>query len=222
MTAQGKPLLLVTRILPRDVEPLLAGRFRLAISDTPLTADTVQQCRALAHADALVCAPGDRIDAAVLAHTRALRLVAAYSVGTDHIDPDALAAHRLPLINLPASSATATAEIAIFLMLAVSRPTRAGETALRTRQWHSWSPARFLGDSLAGKRLGIVGPGAIGREVARMAGAFGMQVHYHGRRPAARIVTPARYPPPAGRRRRAGRSDGTGGDARPAGSRSRG
>jgi glyoxylate reductase len=54
--------------------------------------------------------------------------------------------------------------------------------------WHGWSPGWMLGHRIHGKRLGIIGMGRIGLAVARRARAFGLQVHYHNRRPAAKRI----------------------------------
>src|SRR5262249_59769573 len=53
------------------------------------------------------------------------------------------------------------------------------------KNWAGWSPTWMLGHRIGGKRLGIVGMGRIGQAVARRARAFGLQIHYHNRRPVA-------------------------------------
>ncbi len=53
------------------------------------------------------------------------------------------------------------------------------------REWLGWSPTWMLGHRIGGKRLGIIGMGRIGQAVARRAHAFGLQIHYHNRRPVA-------------------------------------
>ena len=51
--------------------------------------------------------------------------------------------------------------------------------------WQGWSPTWMLGSRIWGKRLGIIGMGRIGSAVARRAKAFGLQIHYHNRKPVA-------------------------------------
>src|SRR5690606_14873687 len=57
-----------------------------------------------------------------------------------------------------------------------------GLEVLEHGEWNGWSPTWMLGKRIHGKRLGIVGMGRIGQALARRAGAFGMQIHYHNRR----------------------------------------
>ena len=56
---------------------------------------------------------------------------------------------------------------------------------LEGKNFTGWSPTWMLGHRLGGKRLGIVGMGRIGQAVARRAKAFGLQIHYHNRKPVA-------------------------------------
>jgi glyoxylate reductase len=58
-----------------------------------------------------------------------------------------------------------------------------GSAALQSGDWQGWSPSAFLGARVGGKKLGILGLGRIGIEVARRARAFGLEVHYHNRKP---------------------------------------
>jgi glyoxylate reductase len=72
----------------------------------------------------------------------------------------------------------ATAETAMLLILAAARRAGEGERLVRSGQWQGWAPTQLIGTQVSGKRLGIFGMGRIGREVARMARAFDMEVHY--------------------------------------------
>ena len=56
------------------------------------------------------------------------------------------------------------------------------------KNWPGWSPTWMLGHRIGGKRLGIIGMGRIGQAVARRARAFGLQIHYHNRRPVAPYI----------------------------------
>ena len=74
------------------------------------------------------------------------------------------------------------------LILAVSRRIAEGARVIPEGNFHGWSPTWMLGHRITGKRLGIVGMGRIGQALARRAKAFGLQVHYHNRRPVAAII----------------------------------
>jgi glyoxylate reductase len=66
----------------------------------------------------------------------------------------------------------------MLLILAAARRAGEGERLVRSGQWQGWAPTQLIGTQVSGKRLGVFGMGRIGREVARMARAFDMEVHY--------------------------------------------
>jgi glyoxylate reductase len=79
-----------------------------------------------------------------------------------------------------------TADMTMALILAVPRRLIEGASILTDgKDWPGWSPTWMLGHRIGGKRLGIIGMGRIGQAVARRARAFGLQIHYHNRRPVA-------------------------------------
>lgn len=110
-----------------------------------------------------------------------LRFVQTPSHGFDHVDVDAAAARGIPVANVGTSGAEAAtvAEHAFGLMLACAKRLPDGHTALREGRWPNQELLRAGLTELQGKTLGIVGLGAIGREVAKRARAFEMRVLYH-------------------------------------------
>ncbi|MGQ9367323.1 2-hydroxyacid dehydrogenase [Azospirillum sp. ST 5-10] len=178
-----KPVLVVTRRLPDAVEARAARDFdaRLNPDDTPQTPASLGE-RA-AGAEAVLCCPADRLDAAAFAALPAsVRIVATFSVGTDHIDLAAAAARGIRVTNTPDVLTDATADVALLLMLGAARRASEGERLLRRGDWTGWTPTQLMGTHLGGKRLGIFGMGRIGQAVAHRARAFGMAIHYAGRR----------------------------------------
>ncbi len=127
-------------------------------------------------ADALVCLLLDRIDASVLARSPKLRVIANCAVGYDNIDLDAATRAGVCVTNTPDVLTEATAELAFALMLAAARHIAEGDRLVRSRQWQGWRLDQLIGIQLAGKTLGVIGLGRIGRAVARRAEAFGMRV----------------------------------------------
>jgi lactate dehydrogenase-like 2-hydroxyacid dehydrogenase len=172
-----KPVLLVTRRLPPAVEARAARDYevRLTASDAPVP-DVLARVQG---ADALLCCPGDQLDATQIATLPAsVKVIATFSVGYDHIDVRAAAARGIAVCNTPDVLSIATAEIALLLMLMAARRAGEGERLVRAGCWHGWAPTQLLGTGIAGRRLGILGMGRIGRELARMARGLGMAIHY--------------------------------------------
>ena len=115
-----------------------------------------------------------------------LKLIANFGNGVDNIDVEAAVQRGITVTNTPAVLTEDTADMTMALILAVPRRLAEGATILmRDEPWPGWSPTWMLGHRIWGKRLGIVGMGRIGQAVARRARAFGLQIHYHNRRPVA-------------------------------------
>ena len=134
-----------------------------------------------APAHGLLCLLTDRIDAGLLRACPDLRVIANYAVGTDNVDLDACAERGVAVGRTPDVLTDATADMAMALILAVARRLPEAAGAVRAGEWRTWEPARWLGAGLAGRRLLIVGPGRIGRAVARRAEGFAMEVRFAGR-----------------------------------------
>jgi lactate dehydrogenase-like 2-hydroxyacid dehydrogenase len=176
-----RPTVVVTRRLPEAVEQELTRDFdaRLNREDRPLGPDGLQN--ALRTADALLCTVTDGLTADVLsAEPRRARILANFGVGFNHIDTEAAKAHGLTVSNTPDVLTEATADIAITLLLMVSRRTGEGERHVRSGAWTGWRPTHMLGSQVSGKVLGLVGMGRIARAVSKRAHhGFGMRVIFH-------------------------------------------
>lgn len=153
------------------------------IIPAPLTAFTMEELMALIpKADAVIA--GGKLPGDVIRTGEKLRIIANYGAGYDGVDIAAAAACGVPVTNIPETVTDATAELAIGLMLAVSR--RIGEMNLRLRREDSvnlFGMGRYMGNTLRGRTLGIIGCGRIGGRVAEMAKALGMRVLAYSRRP---------------------------------------
>jgi lactate dehydrogenase-like 2-hydroxyacid dehydrogenase len=173
----SKPVLLVTRRLPASIEALARQQFeaRLTPSDVPITDLTARA----EGADALLCCPGDMLNAQTIAALPVtVKVIGTFSVGYDHIDTAAATARGIKLCNTPDVLSAATAECAMLLIMAAARRAGEGERLIRSGNWQGWAPTQLLGTQVSGRRLGIFGLGRIGRELARMARGFGMEIHY--------------------------------------------
>jgi glyoxylate reductase len=184
MAKGKKPLVVVTRKLPDTVETRMRELFdaRLNLDDKPMS--QAELTEAVKTADVLVPTVTDRIDAAVLGQSgEKLRLIANFGNGVDNIDVASALQRGITVTNTPGVLTEDTADMTMALILAVPRRLAEGSTVLQgDRDWSGWSPTWMLGHRIWGKRLGIIGMGRIGQAVARRAGAFGLQIHYHNRR----------------------------------------
>jgi phosphoglycerate dehydrogenase-like enzyme len=172
--------ILITHGIPEAGFHLLSGH--TVIIPPALQAFTEEELLHHApQADAIVA--GGRVSAAVIAAAKNLKIIANYGAGYDAVDVQAAKAAGVPVTNIPAAVTRDTAELALGLMLSVCR--RIGEMNLRMRKEAPetlFGMGRYMGESLFGKTLGIVGCGRIGSRTAQLAKAFGMQVLGYSRR----------------------------------------
>jgi len=190
MSVKKKPLVVVTRKLPDSIEIRMRELFdaRLNLDDTALTPDAIAE--AVRSADVLVPTVTDEITGEMLKQPDCkLRLIANFGNGVDNIDVAAAHARGITVTNTPKVLTEDTADMTMALILAVPRRLIEGASVLTEgRNWPGWSPTWMLGHRIGGKRLGIIGMGRIGQAVARRARAFGLQIHYHNRRPVAPLI----------------------------------
>lgn len=183
---QQKPLVVVTRRLPDTIETRMRELFKasLNIDDHAMTRDELIE--AVKSADVLVPTVTDEIDAEIIkAAGPQLKLIANFGNGVDHIDLNAARERGITVTNTPGVLTDDTADMTMALILSVSRRIAEGARVIPEGHFHGWSPTWMLGHRITGKRLGIVGMGRIGQALARRAKAFGLQVHYHNRKPVA-------------------------------------
>lgn len=180
---KSKPKVVVTRRLPREVETRMADLFETVLrpDDTPMTQEEL--AAAISDCDVFVPTVTDKIDEAILSSASSrLRLIANFGAGTNHIDVAAAHAKGIPVTNTPGVLTEDTADLAMALILAVSRRLVEGDRSLRAGEFTGWAPTHMLGHRVRGGKLGILGMGRIGQALARRATAFGLDVHYHNRR----------------------------------------
>lgn len=179
-----KPKLFIARKLRSAVEARAARDYDVVLNPEDRlfsTDDLVAMCRQV---DAVLPCHSERFNADVLAQIGPrLKIIANHSVGTDHVDLAAARAAGIVVTNTPDVLSDATAEIAILCMLGAARRGAEGDAMIRAGKWDFWSPAFMVGRQVTGKRFGVLGMGRVGQVTAARARGFGMQVHYHNRRP---------------------------------------
>ena len=129
--------------------------------------------QALAGARALMVRGATRVTAEVLRGAPSLELVVRVGTGLDNIDVAAARERGVRVANTPAANAVSVAELVFALLIALERHLEAATADLRRGVWER---SKYMGRELAGRRLGLVGFGRIGREVAARARAFDMTV----------------------------------------------
>lgn len=173
----------VTRWVPEPALELLRSVAEVRLCEQDRALEPAELHEAVRGADAIVSMVHDRIDDEVLdAAGPGLKVVANVAVGYDNVDVDAVSRRGVVLTNTPGVLVDATADIALGLLLMLTRRLAEGDRMLRSGTPWSWSMSFMLGTGLQGKTLGIVGLGGIGQAVARRARAFGMEIAYTGRR----------------------------------------
>ena len=178
----GKPVVLVTRKLPGEVEARLRRDYEPRLNEDDRLYSGADVIRLAEGAVAILPCHTEHFTADVIAALPdSVRAITNFSVGVDHCDLDAARARGLIVTNTPDVLSDATAEIAMLLMLGAARRAAEGEMLVRTGGWRDWSPSFMVGTQVTGKRLGIIGMGRVGQVVARRARGFGMEIHYHNR-----------------------------------------
>ena len=177
-----KPKVLVTRLLPPDVEARLKRDYDVTLNPTDQLYDTETLLAKAEGADALLILPSESMSAEVISRLpESVKVVATFSVGFEHIDCDAAKQRGIAFGNTPEVLNDCTADIAMMLLLATARRAHECETILRGGGWTGMAPTWMLGTKVTGQRLGIVGMGRIGQAMAKRARGFDMEIHYHNR-----------------------------------------
>ena len=183
-----RPALLLTRRYP-DAVMTRAGRdYRILTNEDDHPYGAEEMARRADGADALLVCAVDPVPAALIrALPDSVRMIATFSVGTDHIALAAAKERGIVVANTPGVLTDATADIAFLLLLGAARRAAEGERMIREGRWDGWAPTQLIGTHVTGKRLAILGMGRIGQAMARRARGFDMEIHYHNRRrlPAA-------------------------------------
>ena len=139
----------------------------------------------------VVTTGGAGADGALIAALPNLQLIAVATAGYEAVDVDAARARGIAVTHTPKVTADDVSDLAFGLLIGVARRIAEGERFVRSGKW--LDGGMEFGARVSGKRMGIVGLGAIGRATAKRAAGFRIEVAYHG--PSEKPDVPYRYFP---------------------------
>jgi glyoxylate reductase len=131
--------------------------------------------------DGLLSLLTDPVDAELIEAAPRLKAISNYAVGVDNVDLEAAAARAIPVGNTPDVLTDTTADLAVALMLGISRHLVEGDAYVRRGEWRTWETGLLLGHDLHGSTVGIVGFGRIGKAVGRRLEGFGCEIVHTSR-----------------------------------------
>jgi glyoxylate reductase len=166
----------LTAEFPSIATSLLSPQFDVIAHPTEHDRSEEDMATLLAEADAAIVLLSDPITRRVMESNPNLRIVSNFAVGYNNIDLEAARQLGVTVTNTPGVLTEATADLTMALILAVTRRLVEGDADIRATGRCEWEPLAFLGASLQGKKLGIIGMGRIGTAVATRARAFGMDI----------------------------------------------
>jgi glyoxylate/hydroxypyruvate/2-ketogluconate reductase len=189
-----KPKLVISRrIFPAPLA-LLQQHFEVVDNEPDLLLSPEQLVARCDQAQALFVVSSDKVDANFVAQTKQVKIIATGSVGTNHIDLTACKGRGIVVTNTPDVLTEATADMAWALLMSAARRVTEAERWLRAGHWDRWAFDQFLGATVHGATLGIVGMGRIGSAIAKRARGFDMKICYHNRSKSAEAdLLGARY-----------------------------
>jgi glyoxylate reductase len=171
----------VTRRLPGDALDRLAAEHDVEVWPEQLPPGRDELLSRAPELEGLLSLLTDPVDAELIAAAPRLRAISNYAVGVDNVDLEAAAARGIPVGNTPDVLTDTTADLAVALMLGISRRLVEGDAYVRRGEWRTWEPGLLLGRDLHGATVGIVGFGRIGRAVARRLEGFGCEILHTSR-----------------------------------------
>jgi D-3-phosphoglycerate dehydrogenase len=163
----ARPRVLVREPIAESGLALLRERFDVVV-DPDSKLDAI-----IGDFDAIVVRSATKLDAELIGRATRLKIIGRAGVGVDNVDVDAATRRGIVVANAPEATAVSAAEHALALLLAVARNVPQAHSALKHG---AWERSRFGGIELAGKTLGVLGLGRIGRQVARRALGLGLRV----------------------------------------------
>jgi len=177
-----KKKILVTGRLPDEVMARLSAACDMEANREDRPMERRRILERVEDKEGLISMITDQVDEELLGRAPNLKIVSNLAVGYNNIDMAAATARGILVTNTPGVTTEPTADLTLGLILAVARRIVEEDKLTREGKFQYWAPMLFLGRSVAGKTLGIIGFGAIGQAVAKRARGFDMRILYHQRR----------------------------------------
>ena len=130
--------------------------------DVETKLDEAALCKRIADYDALIVRSKTQVTAAVIAAGERLKTIGRAGIGVDNIDVAAATERGIVVLNTPDANATTAAELTLAHLLSLSRHLQQADRSVRAGEWKQ---RNFVGTELAGKTIGVIGFGTIGREI---------------------------------------------------------
>jgi D-3-phosphoglycerate dehydrogenase len=160
---------------PQAIEQMRAAGIEVDVRDD-VSAEELPEV--LPAYDGMVVRSRTKVRALLLDVAENLKVIVRGGVGLDNIDGDYARSKGIAVLNTPAASSASVAEQTIGYLFALARSIPQATASMKAGLWEK---KKFKGTELAGKRLGLIGCGRIGQEVAKRANALGMEVVFYRR-----------------------------------------
>ena len=173
----------ITRQIPEEgIKMLQEKGYKLTISKSkrPPTHEELIKAVSKKKYDVVVTLLTDHIDTKFFDACPSVKLVANYTVGFNNIDVEEAKKRGIKVTNTRGTSGPAVAEHAVALMMSLTTRLVEGDKFMRKGKYRGWDPNLMMGQDIAGKTVGILGAGAIGRTVGNiMHKGFGCKIFYY-------------------------------------------
>jgi glyoxylate reductase len=186
VTPESRPHVFVSRRISEEGLERIVAQTDADVWQEDRPPSRTELLQRVAGVDGLLSMVTERIDDELLDHAGLqLKVVSTFAVGFDNIDVAACTRRGVVVGNTAGVLTETTADAAFALLMAAARRIPEGVEYVRQDRWKYWSPMLLIGRDIHHATLGILGFGRIGREMAKRARGFDMQVLYYSRHAAS-------------------------------------